>query len=247
MPDLVALDFDGVICDGLREYFQTVALVYGEIWGSAELEQYRSAFYRLRPVVETGWEMPMVLRSLVLGHSEAEVVARWPSLVQELVTAEGLEPKVLGQQVDGMRDRRMVENLDEWLAEHRFYPEMLAALGEMSDWVIISTKEGRFIQQLLAQAGVMITTDHIYGKERQRSKPDVLLEMRQRFETIWFVEDRLQTLYKVQQCRGLEDVQLFLADWGYNLPEERAAAKEAGMTLLSGAIVKGGLKNWLGG
>ncbi|NJM46057.1 MAG: HAD family hydrolase [Alkalinema sp. RU_4_3] len=253
MPDLVALDFDGVICDGLREYFQTVAMVYEEIWGKADLEPHRQAFYRLRPVVETGWEMPLVLRSLVLGQSETEILSDWPRLAAALVTSEGLEAKALGARVDGMRDRRMATDLDGWLAEHRFYPEMLGALGEMGDFVIISTKEGRFIQQLLARQGIAIGADRIYGKERGRSKPDVLLEMRGRFEQIWFVEDRLQTLYKVQQCAGLEDVRLFLADWGYNLAGERwsvtdrrsSAAIESGIVLLSGAIVGRGLNQWV--
>ncbi len=247
MPDLVALDFDGVICDGLREYFQTVALVYEEIWGAADLEPYRQAFYRLRPVVETGWEMPLVLRSLVLGQSESKILSHWPSLVAELVTREGLEAKALGAQVDGMRDRRIEADLDGWLAEHRFYPEMLGALGAMGSFVIISTKEGRFIQKLLGRQGIEIEDERIYGKERGRSKPDVLLEMRRSFEQIWFVEDRLQTLHKVQQCAGLEDVRLFLADWGYNLAAERSAAREGGIVLLSGARVGLGLGAWVEG
>jgi phosphoglycolate phosphatase-like HAD superfamily hydrolase len=244
MPDLVALDFDGVICDGLREYFQTVALVYEEVWGRADLEPYRGAFYRLRPVVETGWEMPLVLRSLVLGQSESEILSRWPSLAAELVMAEALDAKDLGRRVDGMRDRRIAEDLDGWLAEHRFYPEMLGTLREIGEFVIISTKEGRFIRHLLERQGIEIADERIYGKERGRSKPDVLLELQRRFKQIWFVEDRLQTLYKVQQCAGLEDVRLFLADWGYNLAAERSAAREAGIVLLSGAIVGDGLRGW---
>ena len=31
-PTLLALDFDGVVCDGLREYFQTAWKVYGEVF-----------------------------------------------------------------------------------------------------------------------------------------------------------------------------------------------------------------------
>ncbi|MCY7286501.1 MAG: HAD family hydrolase, partial [Cyanobacteria bacterium CAN_BIN43] len=31
-PTLLALDFDGVLCNGLMEYFQTAWRVYCQIW-----------------------------------------------------------------------------------------------------------------------------------------------------------------------------------------------------------------------
>jgi hypothetical protein len=42
---------------------------------------------------------------------------------------------------------------------------------------------------------------------------------------LWFVEDRLKTLELVKQQSDLENVQLFLADWGYNTQPEREAGK----------------------
>jgi hypothetical protein len=40
-----------------------------------------------------------------------------------------------------------------------------------------------------------------------------------------FVEDKMSTLEKVCATEGLEDWELFLVDWGYNTPEERARAE----------------------
>ena len=32
LPTIIALDFDGVICDGLVEYFATTKKAYEQIW-----------------------------------------------------------------------------------------------------------------------------------------------------------------------------------------------------------------------
>ncbi len=247
-PDLVALDFDGVVCDGLQEYFETTRLVCQEIWGTGDLEPYREAFYRLRPVVETGWEMPMVLRALMLGQSEAEILVNWGDRVAKMLANEGLNAQDVGRRVDGMRDRLLAENLDGWLASHRFYPGMLEVVASLESFVIISTKESRFIRQLLEHEGIILGPDQVYGKETGRSKGAVLAQLRSQFNQIWFVEDRLATLLKVRGLAGLENVRLFLADWGYNLPEERAlAAADGGIGLLSLDRMGRGWDGWVNG
>jgi hypothetical protein len=42
---------------------------------------------------------------------------------------------------------------------------------------------------------------------------------------LWFVEDRLETLRHVTTHPDLDDVALFLADWGYNTPATREAVR----------------------
>jgi len=71
---ILALDFDGVICDGLIEYFQTAWRTYCQIWKPSLPTPPAGAasFYQLRPVIETGWEMPVLIRALVLGITEAK-------------------------------------------------------------------------------------------------------------------------------------------------------------------------------
>ncbi|MGI8932627.1 MAG: HAD family hydrolase, partial [Phormidesmis sp.] len=67
-PQLIVFDFDGVICDGLIEYFQTAWKAYCQLFepDSHQLpEGLAEKFYPLRPVVETGWEMPVLVQALV--------------------------------------------------------------------------------------------------------------------------------------------------------------------------------------
>jgi hypothetical protein len=229
-PNLVALDFDGVICNGLNEYFQTAWKAYCQIWPDSQSippENLAASFYRLRPVVETGWEMPIVLRALMLGYSESEILADWPPLAAAVIQLEQLQSKEVGQIVDQVRDRWIAADCSGWLAAHQFYPGVVEYLQTLTYFVIISTKEGRFIRQLLGQQGLALSQEQVLGKEQQRSKADILRDLRATYATIGFVEDRLKTLETVSRQSDLSQVQLVLADWGYNLPGERQQAQQS--------------------
>jgi phosphoglycolate phosphatase-like HAD superfamily hydrolase len=237
-PDILAFDFDGVICDGLVEYFQTAWRAYCSIWNptpSTPPEGLAERFYPLRPVIETGWEMPMLLRSLLLGVTEAEILADWQAIVHRRIDAEGLNPADLAQAVDGVRDEWIQTDTDHWLAQHRFYPGVIDrlryCLEALEQCVIISTKEGRFIQKLLAQEQVAIAPASIYGKEVRQPKHETLRHLTARYQNnlgrtpqIWFIEDRLKTLEGISQHDDLLHVRLFLADWGYNTAGDRDRA-----------------------
>jgi phosphoglycolate phosphatase-like HAD superfamily hydrolase len=234
-PSFLALDFDGVICDGLKEYFQTAWRAYCNLWPPAEKTPspgLAESFYRLRPVVETGWEMPLVLKAVADGFLEADLLTNWPTIANQLVVEQTLDPTVLMAEVDGLRDRWIAADVDSWLAEHRFYPgvsdRLKAILQTDTQITIISTKEGRFIQQLLQQEGIDLTDIQILGKEVKRPKAVILKELMQVFPTatFWFVEDRLKTLQGIQKQPELAEVALFLADWGYNTAAERLIAEQ---------------------
>jgi len=236
---ILALDFDGVICNGLREYFETAKNAYNQIWQQnlgenlasnleIEPEIWRQDFYALRPVVESGWEMPLVLRALKLGFTVENILEDWIAIAQKILTSENLHAPEIAQIVDSLRDLWIAQNLTDWLSYHEFYPGVIAKIQQVQalgvELLIISTKEGRFIQELLTQVGVDLPRASILGKETKRSKPEILQQLLTRNPqvTIWFVEDRLKTLEKVASLPALEEVKLFLADWGYNTQAMRA-------------------------
>jgi phosphoglycolate phosphatase-like HAD superfamily hydrolase len=238
-PNLLALDFDGVLCNGLIEYFQTAWAAYVEIWESQTPAPPGLAdrFYRLRPVIETGWEMPVLLRSLLLGTSDEAVLNDWPTLVAEQVQADGLDKVKIAATVDGVRDRWIKRDVDHWLAQHQFYPGVIDRLrqtiapesGQAETAIaIVTTKEGRFVHQLLQQQGIQLPPDNVLGKEVKQPKYQTLRNLRDRHPgknpTIWFIEDRLNALKAVAQQPDLSNVRLFLADWGYNIERDRTAA-----------------------
>jgi phosphoglycolate phosphatase-like HAD superfamily hydrolase len=239
-PTILALDFDGVLCDGLLEYFQTSWRTYCQIWkpdSQTPADDLAPRFYSLRPVVEIGWEMPILVRALILGISEEKILGDWPAVAQAIVESEKLDATEIGRNLDAVRDEWIATDLGGWLGLHRFYPgviermqEILAAaraspLETSTQLFIVTTKEGRFVKQLLQQQGIQLPEEKIIGKEIKRPKYETLWQLKQAFTaeamTLWFVEDRLKTLQSVQQQPDLTDVKLYLADWGYNTSAQR--------------------------
>nr|WP_263012659.1 HAD family hydrolase [Laspinema sp. D3d] len=243
-PTILGLDFDGVICDGLIEYFQTTWRSYCQIWPNADRlppEEIAPLFYQLRPAIETGWEMPVLVRSLLLGTHPDQILENWPAICSQIVTAEGLDPTDLAAIVDGIRDKWIAEDLTDWLSLHRFYPGVIDRLqnylASNQQLVIITTKEERFVRSLLQEQGIELPEDCVFGKNVKRPKHQILRELLGKITptpTIWFVEDRLKTLESVQKQLDLTGVKLYLADWGYNTPSDRTAAQNnSGIELLS--------------
>jgi phosphoglycolate phosphatase-like HAD superfamily hydrolase len=253
---VLALDFDGVLCDGLKEYFNTAWQAYCNLWQPQSIVPpagLAESFYRLRPVVETGWEMPLVIHAVLQGVAEEAILQDWAAIALQMVASENLDPAKLIAEVDGIRDRWIASDVESWLAEHRFYPgvcdRLKATLDSDIQVAIISTKEGRFIQQLLSQQGIDLMDLQLFGKEVKRPKSEILFELMQVFgshTTFWFVEDRLKTLQSIATKPALDTVQLFLADWGYNTARDRAqATTDPRIHLISLEQFAGDFSGWL--
>ena len=234
-PDILALDFDGVLCDGRAEYLESSWRVYREIWKASEvdLEALRPRFYELRSVIETGWEMPLLLRSLHEGTSDTRILEDWSSVVSEMLEKYGLTPQEMARWLDEKRDRWLEADPDDWLAHHEFYQGAIARLEailnqQTTQVYIITTKEGRFTKTLLDQQGISFPPDQIIGKEVKQPKRKTLttLLVNRDRASLWFVEDRLPTLLSVADSAELQSVQLFLATWGYNTARSRSFAAE---------------------
>ncbi|MEM8602999.1 MAG: HAD family hydrolase [Cyanobacteria bacterium P01_H01_bin.121] len=256
-PLLLALDFDGVICNGLVEYFQVSHETHRLLWPQHELqatETLAEQFYRLRPVIETGWEMPVLLEALRQGSKESDLAADWATYRNEIVHAGKVDPRAAAKSLDGVRDRWITEDLSGWLALQTFYPGVVEHLQQLVatglNLYIISTKEGRFIQQLLKQAAFEFPAERIFGKEVKKPKYQTLRDLQAKWslatEDIWFVEDRLKTLQAVQAEADLAQMPLFLVDWGYNTASEREEARQtAGIRVLSQTQFGQGFAHWL--
>ncbi|MEA5506333.1 HAD hydrolase-like protein [Halotia wernerae UHCC 0503] len=255
-PTILALDFDGVICDGLIEYFEVAWRTYCQIWSPANdtpPDDLALRFYRLRPVIETGWEMPVLIKALVDEIAEEKILQEWANITPQILLQDKLQAKEIGAKLDKLRDEWITTNLNEWLNLHRFYPGVVEKLkvtvASEIKLFIVTTKEGRFVQQLLQREGINLSPTAIFGKEVKRPKYEILRELIQvaaaQPVSLWFVEDRLKTLHLVQQQPDLRDVKLFLADWGYNTqPERKAAQDDPQIQLLSLSQFTKNFSNW---
>jgi phosphoglycolate phosphatase-like HAD superfamily hydrolase len=240
VPALLALDFDGVLCDGRPEYFETAWQAYVAAWprpltttrptGIAE------RFGALRPLIESGWEMPLLVHALLAGIDARALGSRhgWVEATPGLLRSSGVSAEALGQALNRVRDEWFARDPAGWLAHHSFYPGVPARLVALLDGptrvVVVTTKTERFARALLTGADARLAKLSVIGREPGRSepKPSILHRLADSHGLdpaatgLWFVEDMLETLEATARRPDLAGTRLFLADWGYNTPADRA-------------------------
>ena len=259
IPDILALDFDGVCCDGLREYFETSRRAHARVWPRepAPGADGFPAFCALRPVILSGWEMPVLLRAIVQGRAQPEILSAWER-VRDAITAIDPRPApaligLLGHALDEVRREWIAADAEGWLALHAPYGSVDALrrlVAEPSQAVLVTTKEGTFARRILDHWGVRLAD--VQGKETGAHKCENLRALIAAWVAahgsrprLAFVEDRLETLQHVTTHADLDDVRLFLADWGYNTEAARARARaDARIRLLTLAQFRAGSAAW---
>lgn len=228
MKNYYAFDFDGVICNSAGESGVTAWRAAHSLWPDkfqAEPDaQFRARFPRLRPVIETGHENVVVAALYAQGLSDEELIAQFPKLRDELMAREGLDVNRLRNAFGEARDRWIETDVDGWLDAQGFYAGVVEAINAMpAPRCIITTKEDRFTRVLVKRAGLQVDADRIYALEsfEHGGKLSVLQKLASDFpdHKLHFFEDRLATLLGLT---ATSIAQLYLVDWGYNLPPERA-------------------------
>jgi phosphoglycolate phosphatase-like HAD superfamily hydrolase len=240
-PLILALDFDGVLCEGAREYFESSRRTCARVWPDEPLapDPLIAPFRELRAVIETGWEMPVLLRAMTGGVPPARIAGDWAATREGLVGRDG-RPRAalvetLKRTLDEVRREWIAADRREWLARHDAYlgrEELARVVREPAATVIVTTKEGEFAREILAGWGIEVAG--IQGKESGSHKCENLRQLRAGHAAahggvpprLWFVEDRLETLRCVTTHPDLEAIELFLATWGYNTAETRAATRQ---------------------
>jgi hypothetical protein len=260
IPNVLALDFDGVLCDGMREYFEASRRSYVKIWPDEKApgDDLFPKFRALRPVIMTGWEMPLLLRAIVQGRRDSVILQDWGGVRDELVNSGPLHGdaliSALTQTLDTVRRQWIAADPRDWVGRNVPYcqvAEIRRLVSEPERTVLVTTKEGEFARQILCHWEVRLAD--IQGKEAGTHKCDNLRGLIDNYTAthgrrprLWFVEDRLETLQHVTTHADLEDVGLFLAAWGYNTPETRASVRGDGrIHLLDLDQFRRGVAAWL--
>lgn len=189
--DLIALDFDGVVCASANESSITAMLTAKQLWppyipqeGSIAFVNITSALTSLRPIVETGYEIVLLSRLLSDMYTMSgilnvrEVQMSWSVLYRDsLVIQYETSKELLVDKFGSMRDLIIQRNPNYWVNLNPFYPIVRSALADVSSndkMFIITTKQERFVRQLLQYNQLLHLCRGVCGGNSAHSilKPD---------------------------------------------------------------------------
>lgn len=215
---LLVFDFDGVLVDGMPEYWWAARSAALQLAPGLQLPELApAAFAQLRPLIHQGWEM--VLMAAELGRPDLNLdvlLADYAAALPVALARWGWQADLLQRQLEAVRAAALVSDPEAWLARHRLYPGVRQRLQRLAEegapWAVLTTKGGAFAARLLAAAGLEPAA--LYGHE-QGSKPEVLARLLAGQRPLWFVEDRRPTLETVVADPRLTAVRCFLVSWGY--------------------------------
>lgn len=238
---LYALDFDGVICDSAVETGITGWKAAIQIWDDLPTplpeQQLLDNFRLVRPILETGYEAILIIRLLYDGETVAAILDDFCSKKQLLIEKYKLNIITLKNLFGATRDYWINDDLDDWVKMNPLFPSVakkLQNLAKANDWYIITTKQERFVKQILSANQIQLADDRIFGLDKNMSKEVVLQDLVSRHseKTIYFVEDRLPTLINIIKNQSLFSVKLFFALWGYNTSQDKLDAKNQNIELI---------------
>ncbi len=245
---LLALDFDGVICDSAPETFVVGLRTYVGLHPSSRFSECRDllcpeppsaariradqlyrAFVELMPLGNRAEDFGVVLAALDAG----EALPDQPGY--DLFRSRLPDPWLARFHERFYLERAsLAERSPEgWHALMACYSELLALLRRRdgaAELAIATAKDRASVRALLARYGAseLFPEERVLDKETGVSKLAHLELLAERcgvpFPEITFVDDKLNHL----QSAATLGVRCALASWGYNGPREAAAARDRG-------------------
>lgn len=237
---LYALDFDGVICHSAVETAITAWKAAQGLWPDMQdqeiSEKHIKLFRQIRPCLEFGSEAILIVRLLQQGVAMNAACEGYQQQLQSLIDAQGLDRENLQTCFGETRDQEIEHDEAAWIANNPLFKGIADKLKRLAqdDWVIVTTKQERFVKHILKANEINLDQTRIFGLERKLNKQQTLIRLKADYpqRPITFVEDRLPTLLGVQQNPQLHSIKLQLVDWGYNTQVERQVAVEKGIEVI---------------
>ena len=240
---IIALDFDGVVCDSVGESSLS-AIKAAEIqWPDIFCKETTKSRHmelvekmrRVRPVIETGYENIVQIRALLEGVTVEEMLDGWSSILPSKMKEWSLDRQALVKLFGNVRDEWIASDLEGWLAPNRIYEgvsEPILSTMVNDELYIVTTKQAHYTKILLTNmASIDLDSSRIFSQTISgRPKSEVLLKLESNHpdaKVKIFVEDKLSTLEKVALDPSLSSWELYLVDWGYNTAKERERASSS--------------------
>ncbi len=253
---LLVLDFDGVIVDGIEEYWSSSRQTCLNILSAKEKEiisfpsEIPKTFKAMRPWVHHGWEM--VILAAECSNKTSQLNLKGLENFSENYQIEcslalekwGWKPSQLQEALNQTRREAISNNFNQWLNFHQPFSSVTERLKTLEkegiDFAVLTTKSIEFTKQLLDC--FELQPKLVFGHE-SGSKVDVLNQLVQKRIIRGFIEDRRTTLEKVLEDPNLKSIPCYLASWGY-LKSQDQNNLPAGIKLLDLDTLREPISRW---
>jgi hypothetical protein len=232
---ILALDYDGVICDSVAETgisgWKCATRLWPALFPETTMPETLVAdFRRVRPFLETGFQAAILVRMLREKCTPDDFRLRLGEHTNRILQESGMTRDDIIAEFGKTRDTWVREDCDGWLNAHGYFPGTITALQAALQHcfvAILTTKQERFVLRQLASQGVVFPPEQLWGLDRKAPKEEICRQfLRQGHADITFVEDRLPTLRRFQQDPELAPVKLCYAVWGYGTQAEIQEARD---------------------
>ncbi len=253
---LLVLDFDGVIVDGIEEYWSSSRQTCLNIISAKEKEiiffpsEIPKVFRAMRPWVHHGWEMVILAaecsnKTSQLNLKGLENFSKNYQLECSLALEKwGWTPFQLQEALNQTRREAISNNFNQWLNFHQPFSLVTQRLQTLEkegiEFAVLTTKSIEFTKKLLDCFDLQPKL--VFGHE-SGSKVDVLNQLIQTRIIQGFIEDRRTTLEKVLEDPKLKSIPCYLANWGYLKPQDKNNLP-SGIKLLNSDTLREPIPKW---
>ena len=253
---LLVLDFDGVIVDGIKEYWSSSRKTCLNILSPQEREniflpsEIPLTFKAMRPWVHHGWEMVILAAECSNKTSQLNLkgvqdfTRNYSTECSLALNKWGWTPTQLQEALNQTRREAISADFNQWLNYHQPFPSVVQRLQKLEkegiEFAVLTTKSIEFTQKLLNCFNLQ--PNLVFGHE-SGSKIDVLKQLLHQRIINGFIEDRRSTLEKVLEDPTLESIPCYLASWGYLKPQDRKNLP-SGIKLINLETLRQPIQNW---
>jgi phosphoglycolate phosphatase-like HAD superfamily hydrolase len=235
--DLLALDFDGVIVDSIKECLMNGYNAYARFAGGTPVERYEdldsgwlAQARRLRNFIRNGEDYVFIAKALALDE-KIESQADFDAFLERNRALRSTFVNLMLQQ----RLDFSAQTPQLWATLNPLYSGMMNFLNyypAKQNLFIITTKKLIFVEKILTAHQLNLTRANVMdtsGAGKRQLIERILQERGTSPLNFYFVDDQIDTLIKIQPA----GVQLFLAAWGYNNEKQAKIAGDHAIPVIS--------------
>ena len=192
-------DFDGVIVDGMHEYWHSSLLACEKYLNSPHItvdqKLYKSVpviFKEIRPWVKYGWEMVLIVHEIIKtenplkNHNKDDFINNYQQKCQSILNDNSWIAEDLQKILDKSRKYQINKDFKTWVNLHNPFLEVINFIDELSKREIktgiITTKGKIFAEKILKQLNIF--PEFIFGYE-SGTKIKIAEKLTQTYEIIF--------------------------------------------------------------